>query len=851
MKKISGVAIIFSLVLILSSCKWEVPQKVSVNSKADYNFSFGSFQKSFEEDINISSMLENVDYPNVNLYDYYPGEKDSKVQEYLLKLPVQEIPVDFGRYFTETNLSRSISGLSFEKQIEIPVIDFAFDVKLDMSPINTAVNAIFTLTGPATSHNLSTELTTAQATAGVTFSSISYKTGYFNVYCEGMDGETVSISGEGEYGRTIRVATFYNGVARININDIEFKPNNMEIQFSNDQLSNVFVTSIDESSQIKGVSGFTGEMPVTISQTAKGLSSLGNVESCVIGKDSTLGIDFAIPSQWQHVTADYELQFHGGIETKKGEFTSRENPSKLDLEDATISQGEIEVVTDLKLKMNNATLTLANNPSIKISSDIETIKSVVVKLSDDSLSLDSRQEVSDQMIETIKELTLNDCGIEGTYTNTLPEGNDVTMSVSSAFFALDNQSTTIAAGKTDESYKLLGPSADRKVKFSKDANPEANVFDAFDFKVNLGFPGDDPSKITITNVEPGETYTLALNIGTVINWKEITLVSPSVDGESKTIGFGFNPTTILDALNGGFGSELAGKLKYPEIMMYLYFTVPEDSNFANVKFTDSAIRMYYGNSLHQEDTNEAHKQSILGKKETLDPANVPDLKEKDGYATAIIANEPKSLAVDISQLFNATEVDPDYQLCVDYEMHLSGLDTVTIKREDIANSSVATIGLYAFVHIPLKFVVKEDVHLSLNELMGMAAAEGEEASDLFGRTEPSGLGELDNYMTAFRSAAIIYKPSALPFYASGLSLNIDKLGNGEYKEYKFDRDVEDKFEIEKTDLYKMLEVYPYNPGLNIDITEDSDFSIPREIKLDIALSLNLKTDGTISLMGGN
>ena len=106
-------------------------------------------------------------------------------------------------------------------------------------------------------------------------------------------------------------------------------------------------------------------------------------------------------------------------------------------------------------------------------------------------------------------------------------------------------------------------------------------------------------------------------------------------------------------------------------------------------------------------------------------------------------------------------------------------------------------------------------------------------------------------MTAFRSAAIIYKPSALPFYASGLSLNIDKLGNGEYKEYKFDKDIEDKFEITKPELHDMLNVWPYNPGLNIDITKDSDFSIPREIKLDIALNLNLTTDGPISLMGGN
>ncbi len=844
MKKISGLIIFFSLVLILSSCKWQVPQKVSVYSKAEYNFSFGNFTKSFEDDINIASMLEQVDFPNVSLYDYYPGEKNSKVQEYLLKLPVQEIPVDFGRYFAETNLSRSINGLSFEKEIEIPVIDFNFEVKLDVSPINAAVNALFTLTGPAVSHDLSTEMTAAKTLAGVNFSSVTYKSGYFIVSCDGMDGSTVSIYN----GKESRMATFYSGVARISIDNFEFKSDSMEIIFSYDQPTGIFITAMDSSSTINNIRGFTGEVPVTIDQNAKGLSSLGTVESCVIG-EGALGIDFAIPSQWSNVTADYGLQFHGGIETSKGQFSSTENPAELNLEDATIGQGDINVVTDLKLKMENSTLTLANNPSIKISSDIKTIKSVVVKLSDDSLSMDSSQAISEQMFETVESIVLNDCGIQGTYTNTLPEGNDVSLSVSSAFFALDNKSTVITAGKTDESFDLFGPSDDRTVRFVEEPAGE-NDFNAFDFKVNLAFPGNDPSKITIKNVEPGETYKLALNIGTVINWKEITLCEPTVADEKKTIGFGFNPASILDSLNGGFGATLAGKLNYPAIMMYLYFSVPEHSAFNAVKFSDSTIRMYYGNSNHEYDGVEGHNQSILDEQTDLKPAKVPDMMEKDGYATVEIGKEPSSLAIDVSDLFNAKNVEEGSQLCVDYDMKLSGMQRVTIQRADIENASVATIGLYAVIHIPLQFKVNDDVHISLNELMGMAASEGQEASDLFGRSEASGLG-FDEYMTAFQSAAIIYKPSALPFYASGLSLNIDKLGNGEYKDYKFDRDIEDKFEITKPELYKMLEIYPYNPGLNINITKDSDFSIPRDIKIDINLSLQLTTDGPISLMGGN
>ena len=204
-------------------------------------------------------------------------------------------------------------------------------------------------------------------------------------------------------------------------------------------------------------------------------------------------------------------------------------------------------------------------------------------------------------------------------------------------------------------------------------------------------------------------------------------------------------------------------------------------------------------------------------------------------------------------MFNATDVKEDASLFVDYDMHLTGLasDEIVIKREEIESDVNPSISLYAIMHIPFKFKVIDEVNVNLKELMNddpTGTVEAAADSDLFGRTEASGLGDMDKYLTAFRAASIIYKPSALPFYAKGLSLQIDMTGSGDPQTKKFARDVEDSFKITKADLEKLLTIYPLNPDLALKIEKDSDLSLPRDIKIDIAISLKLETDGPISII---
>ena len=843
MRKISLVLFLSSLVLLVTSCSWEVPENISVKTKASYNFSFGNYKQSFEDEINLASIMEQVEYPGAVVYDYFPGEKDITTQEYLLKFPLQEIPVDFGKYFKQTNLSRSIAGLSFEKEIKIPVVSFEFGVKLDMSPVNSAINEILVFKGPAIDTNLGVLIAAAKAATGKSFSSISYESGTYVVSCDGMNGETVTLSN----GSQSRTATFYNGTARINVDDFDFIADRMRLSFSSPNPLKTFTTSVSSSSRIKTIRGFTGNISTNIREDAKGLSSLDTVESCVIG-EGNLDLNFKVPSQWSGVTVDYGIQFHGGIETVKGEFSSLENPAKFNLADAAIGPEDIIIDTDLSLKMTNAELDLTQNPSFTVKSNIKTIKSVIVKISDKPLVVDKAQDISEEMCNTVKEIVLSESGVKGTYTNTLPEGNDVNMTISSKFFAINEQTATLQSGEVDKAFEIHGASSDHVIKPVQ--NPvAADEFNAYDFNVALTFPGDDHSKINVKNVAPGATYKLSLELENDINWKSISLSAPVQADKENVIPLGINPSELISSFTDSFGSGLKGKLQFPPVMLYLYFVIPEHPYFANVKFENSYINMY--NSDGKEAASAIKKQSILDKNTSLLPKRIPDLNETKGVVTTNVGNEPCSYSIDIASMFNE-ESSKDSQLYVDYSMHMSGMSDITLTREDVENCESATIAMYAFIHIPLRFIVKEEINLSMKEMMAMGGSSGGLDSDIMGRDSASSLDpNIEKYMDAFRSVSLIYTPKALPFYSDGLRLIVDLLGNGKVQKYKFEHDVPDSVTVDYATLQSILTTYPVIPDVSIYVKEDSYFSIPRKLELDINLALNIQTDGTIDLKGGN
>ena len=93
MKKIAKAIVFVGCVMFFAACSWQIPEKVSVKSNADYNFSLGTFEKSFDDQMNLQSMMGNAGNNNqdINTFDYFPGKRDKTTQHFLIQAKVYEM----------------------------------------------------------------------------------------------------------------------------------------------------------------------------------------------------------------------------------------------------------------------------------------------------------------------------------------------------------------------------------------------------------------------------------------------------------------------------------------------------------------------------------------------------------------------------------------------------------------------------------------------------------------------------------------------------------------------------------------------------------------------------------------
>ena len=134
MKKIAGVIGCIAIVLSITACKWEIPEKISVKTDAEYNFALGKFDKDLNEEMGISALLgaSNANDVNITRYDYFPGKEDKNVQHFLVEvkvldhtlIPAENVETAFGSAGSKTAAELSITS------------NIANQVGLDFSPID-------------------------------------------------------------------------------------------------------------------------------------------------------------------------------------------------------------------------------------------------------------------------------------------------------------------------------------------------------------------------------------------------------------------------------------------------------------------------------------------------------------------------------------------------------------------------------------------------------------------------------------------------------------------------------------------------------------------------------------------
>ena len=944
MKKIAGILICIALAFSFAGCSWQIPQKVSVKTDADYNFALGNFEKDFSENLSVSKMIGDLQLPNNGkVYDYWPNKKGD-TQAFLMYMPLQEIPIDIGSYFDKGTLAEKIESISFSKDIEVPEVSFSFPVEFDLDDVNTEINKKFVLAGLIQNYNASQFGAILKQIAD----SITYEKGVLvvkayainssdiealntgtttiqslinedNVYTS-YSGGSVSITSGNQNPLT---GYFYNGQASLVIpsKGFDFISDDINISFSDIPSPSVygyqplvFIAKMDTEQpyQIKKISGIgnTITIPsVSIDQKIDSLESLkdSGVEECTIGEGS-IDLDFDIPSEWKNVAISYGITMTGGIEATSVACTAvsgrSDNVGSIDLSGTSVKAEEINVSAAVALTIAGATIDFTKPPAISFDSNISRIETVTVKLSDTSLTQNVSQKLPDEALDILKKIKIGQCGIEGTYTNTLPDGNEITLSVSSDFFGLDSTTQTIEGGKTNQSFKLLNSDSEiytREIELTKDDSAPAGKFNAFDFHVGVTLPEGENDKFTVKNVRPGTTYSLAIEVTPVINWESVTLDTSSLPSKSDKMATGFNPSTILNSIDDVLGKDFSKNIEIPGCNLYLYLTKPDLDALDDLSFNSTSISMFYGKkdgdnppvkieSFQKDIIKNGKYRDQNNQEQEIDFADAaPDLTieqiksivetkedgktvEKEVITDTVVSEISASDASCVIKLSDLLTSVPEAnvegaELCIDYAVSLAGLsgdEGITITKEDLDNATtnVGSIGIYAIIELPLSFNVAANSTINLKDLINKEdSSESSEESedenkDLFGRKDASDLTEIEKYLKVIDTAVINYRLDSFPIKTSDdIEFEIT-MGDNEKsitKSLSFNTDEAEQIVITNDEVMQLLNMYPLElKTANVEFPSSTSISIPRTKNLDINLQIGISTNGEpIEIFGGN
>lgn len=873
MKKIL-IPLLISAMFIVTSCNWQVPQKVVVETQANYEFSLGdSLFKAMNTDSLFgefdikSSIMDGISFNNSVVYDYFPGQADDTLQQFLIKIPIQEIPLDFSQYMQNGDFSTAMEKVSIDDTtFTVPEVgDSHVEASVDTASLNKALGALVTAAGTANGdyNNLQYKSDTVGSFSTLTVSSGTYiVTGNFSDYT------SVYIYN----GNKEASGTFYNGKAELSLNNFEF---NQSTKILISTSGSYAAYASPDSFTISQVTGVTSVSPIEVDMqpcTFEVLSkdSASDFRSAVIG-EGAITVTTKYDSSWTGITPSYKVALSGSLN-----LSERTTDGSVDLANCAITgTDDTTLNSKLLLTLQNSTLDFAKASSLSVLAEnkIESFASVTVKY-DKDLSSVNNSELPETFMDTVKTIYLLSSGIEGNFKNTLPEGNPITLSIKSDFLGLD-KSESLASGTESGNYSMLSgitSAVERKI-----GNPAevTGAYNSIDFEVSITLPGataENPDQVVLKNVKPSDSYTIGLSINPVIDYEKLVIDTSGYRQEGSQ-EIGLNLTSLFSALSFG-GVNLGEKIEFDSLPLYLLAVKPsytDDSGkdvFADAKFTGK-IELFMGkNGTPAKDVNgDLAQLYMLGNSSTdgtLAFADMPNLQaDENKLVTIDFAKEMKSeksenkvINKDMTEILNKKFSDDEVALNLKYNISFSNGSGSASELEvyksqlDTSAGAASSIAVIAYIEVPLKFNLTSDLDLPLIEKEESTEEEASEET-----TSPEGM----EFLNILESATLSVTPTVLPFYTNpamtldvGITKDIKKnlaLETGRTSEFDINKN---QF---KSLISSMTSGSGFAPELSISMKKGS-ITLPRNIDFSAIIKLGLSTNGTIEVypefsFGGN
>lgn len=896
---------------VIVSCSWKIPESVSVKTDAEYNFTIGTFSEKLSKYLSVDTLTEQMESSSsdvsFNVYDYYPESDSQKIasggtasQKFLVDFSLQEIPIDIGSYLDKMDFADQLKGMSFDQTFDVPDLSVSsFDEPINLQDINKKIreNADLNFGDITIPHGINGTLSEEQCPSqNVTVNAPEFKALEFysgslvltiicneppvvstNLKISLRDGDGKEITSVSNVDLLTQSEIFLPLAGKTLVPQMNLKVSGTSIGGTLGNNSTYSISaSFSDDSTISRATGLKMSIdPVSINQAVK-IETEDAFVSCEIGdksetEKSILSITTKLPDGWTGVTATREINLSGAITAADAEFDktgeSDEYLIKRTLllngktyskkETGGVLSGDINVGGTINISLNNADIVLPNGeaPQIMISTScsITKVKSMTIDLSKYESPIKTKVEVNEdlpsEVSDFIEKIQLNQSGMNVSYYNMLPEGNDIGFTVNSSFFGIVDKKDTMTGGTgtADE------PSG--KMEFlgeGKTVNTASE--NIIDFSAEMEFPGKtekNPDYVTLKNIEIGKSYAVGVTVEPVFDWEYITLktASTAVKGNVDT---GLNVSEIFKSLTDELGDDsFISRIELTQIPLYLYSIVP--SVIEDFTFTGELSAAAYD----EEGQVVGDGIGINGEK-IMSASVLPALQKAAGSDSIVTGFGDTSHSTNIADLFN---VHASGNIKIDYNFNLGKSDpgssdpTIEIEKaklEQFGEDSVS-IRLHARLVLPLELKVaeldgkpNEPVVIDIMKLMDL-----EPGDDLFSRSEPTDLDDMEKYIDAIDSAGIRYsvknnvlQSDKVPYIE--LDTQDDSLQNEKYN-ISFSTGT---LNIEIDDMKDILRSYPFSPTVNLKIPVGI-YKIPRNAEAGVGLSVYIKTDGTVNLFGGD
>ena len=834
-----------ALVLLFTGCvqfqDMTVPKKVQVKTTAEYNFTIAEFEKDFSDKLSAATIQSSIG-ENLEFYDYNPGGNE-KVQQYLLRMPLQEVPLDFGSYMESIDIGKNLDAMNFEQDIPIPDLQLNAEQEIDLEILNTMMIGLLAVKG-----NIGTGPQKVNFTG---FSTVSISSGKLTIDTTSAKGtvKLYSASGLTDAGCSsatpIATGTLKSGKVVFDLSGKTLYAKGTYIDFVDDNSNHEFVGTLNETAKISKVTGLTqGDQTIKLDPVSfKGAGESSPVKKCVFSDDSKLSLNITTP-EWKDVTITKNIKLSGGLDLT---FSGSETES---LKDKIYTNQDIILEPELTLKFSDATIDFTTKPKYELSSDIKGFKSVTVKLPEGvKTSFDVKQELPDSASSMVNQIVWNaGSGIEVEYSNTLPAGNDMEMTASSEFIGLTSQTKKIETTTVTEK---------KRIQFHSDAKKITSISNAtkVDFSAKLELPGykDTENTITISGVTPGESYKIAMKITPVFDWESITIDTTALDktGVSGNMAVDFNPAKLLSSLDSMLessgNSKISEKIKLSKLELKLFCERPDYESFKNVQFTG---KIGLG-GISDDGENLKNPTYILGSETEDKPlmfSNEPVL-EKDSKGT-VISDLTRVQCVGTNLASTINSISEPEKLGLNYSLKLTGTDgnkDLKLTKDALKNSSKTSLKITAMIILPLELNVTEDYTVDVMKMAGKSFNPNDSTEpDLLGRTEfSSSDGTMEKLMNIIENVSVTYAPSKKPIIGNA-EIKIDLDGTGTKFEEK-SISINGGIYTEKP---KMIVENAVKPSVNV-VLKQGELKIPREMSFKTRLDLQIKTNGEPLEFGGN